>query len=148
MAVKNVLGTVATAVAAGGLANKQLAGLIDGRVKAMIDSYTSDASEDAGSTIKFGRTVPTGANVIAVLLACSTAQAAVTISVGDSGSGRSAKYASASTAFQSGAASLLAALDTGHVVGSVASDNQILVTTAGATLAVGVWTAVILYTLD
>ncbi len=143
-----VSGVVATAVAAGGLSNKQLSGVIDGRVKAMIDQYTSAGTEGVGTIIKMGQVLPTGANVIGVLLACTTAQAAVTISVGDQGSGRSAKYASASTAFQSAAASLLAALDTGHIVGAVTSDNQIILTTAGATLAAGVWTAIILYTLD
>ncbi len=148
MAAVNVKGVVATAVAAGGLSNKVLQGLIDGRVKCMIDQYTSDTTEGVGSTIKMGQLLPAGANVIGVLLACTTAQAGVTISVGDSGSGRSAKYISASTAFQSAAASLRADLDMGHVVGTVTSDNQILLTTAGATLAAGIWTAIILYSAD
>ena len=141
-----VLGTVATAVAAGGLSNKQLSGLIDGRVKANIDTYVAVGTEASGTVIKVGSVLATGANVIAVLVVGSAASAALTVSVGDGGSGT--RYVSASTAFQSAAASLLAALGAGYIVTGSGGDGQIQLTTGGATLAAITLTVITLYTLD
>jgi hypothetical protein len=84
MGAVNVLGVVATAVAAGGLANLVGRGLIDARVKVNIDSYVADTSEVVGSTVKLGSPLPAGARVIAIILEVSVAQAGLTVTLGDS----------------------------------------------------------------
>ncbi len=143
---QDVLAVVRTAVAAGGLANKVTQGLIDGRVKVMHDYYVADASEALASTIKFGKNLPAGAKVLAILLTSSVAQSSVTISVGDGAS--AARYVTAgSTTLQTALAPLLA-LGLGYIIGTTTSDNYILVTTAGATLTAGTIYCTILYTSD
>lgn len=143
----DVRAVVNTAVNTGGVLNKVLQGLIDGRVKANIDKYTALGTEAAGSTIKFGKALPTGSNIIGHILVCDGATASLTMSVGDADS--ATRFLNASTAFQSAANYALALLGAGRVVGTSTSDNQPLVTTGGATLTVGhIWTLITLYTND
>lgn len=137
-------GTVATAVAAGGLSNAVLQGLIDGRVKAMVENYTIAGTEASGSTIDIGGILPKGANIIAILLTASAAQTALTTSVGDDGS--ATRYGSALTGLQT-ANSVVVVPGKNYVVTGT-NDTQIVLTTGGATMTAGTLYAVILYTND
>lgn len=143
--MSNVLGTVATAIAAGGETNWLLQGLVDGRVKAMIDTYTALGTEAAASTIKMGALIPTGANVLAILLSSSAATGGLTVSIGDSGS--ATRYASASTSPATAGSYLYGGK--AYVTGTNTGDTQLLLTTGGATLGVGlIITTVTFYTFD
>lgn len=137
-------GTVATAVASGGVTNKLLRGLIDGRVKAMVETYTILGSELSGSTITLGGVLPVGANIIKIELSVSAAQTSATMSVGDAGS--ATRYASALTGCQT-AVTIFSAPGKAYVITGT-SDTQILITTGGATLTAGTLYATILYTND
>ena len=137
-------GTVKTAVDAGGLSNAMLQGLIDGRVKCNLETYTILGSELSGSVIKVADLIPAGANIIAILLTVSVAQSAATFSVGDANS--ATRYASASTLLQT--AGIYVIPGKNYVVGTVATDNQILLTTGGATLTGATLDVAILYSHD
>ena len=148
----NVLGVVATAIATGGVSNWQLPGLIDGRVKCMIDKYTvvSGSEPTTGSTIKFGAQLPIGANVIAIILSASTAQASLTFTLGDAAS--ATRYiASANSGLATAVLPVIASgqgyVVTGHVSAD-GDDQQIVLTTGGATMTAGVITCAVLYSLD
>ena len=155
MAVADYFGAVATAVAAtastGGPANWQLSGVVDGRVKCMIDSYTALGTETAGKVIAMGPVLPTGANVLAIILTASVSKGSLTMSIGDYAS--PTRYKSATTDVATAGTYFYGGK--GYVIGTAAnatvitSDNQILLTTAGATLdAATVYTVIVLYTLD
>jgi hypothetical protein len=157
MAVGTLYGVVATAAAAGGLANKQLSGVIDARVKAMIDSYvTTGANEDISSTIAVGQVIPKGANILNIIISVSASlgSGSTTLTVGDTGSGRAAAYL---TAFACSGAVIYDMTGTygvaagfQYVVGTLTGDNQILLTTAGAhnTTASVTIKVIVLYTMD
>lgn len=127
----------------------QLPGLIDGRVKVLLDTYTGlGTGEDAGSVITFA-TLPTGANILQIFIGTSVATSSLTVSVGDADS--ATRYVSASTTLQSTAGlyplTALGALP--RVVGTSTYDNRIIWTTAGAALGTGtVYTLMVLYSLD
>lgn len=143
-----LLGTVATAVAAGGLSNKVLSGLIDGRVKVLLDDYTIDgATEVIGTTITVGGLLPKGANVIAILIHVSAAQTSATLSIGDDED--ATRYASADDSIQTAGAALFSGQNyvTDDTTPST-TDRQIVLTTAGATLTAGELTVAIFYSID
>jgi len=145
--MSDVKGVVATAVNTGGLSNAVLSGLIDGRVKCLIDTYTIAGTEVAGSTITLGGKLPKGANVIAILLYVSANQTAATISVGDLE--LATRYASAITSLQTAGSYLIGGKN--YVVDltvAATPDNQIVLTTGGATLTAGTLQAAILYSID
>jgi len=145
-------GTVKTAVDAGGVANKLAQGLIDGRVKVMLDSYTvvSGSEPISGSTLKLGSTLPTGANIIAIMLAASAAQTSLTVSIGDADS--TTRYASAHTGLQTAAGgaanSIVMVSGLNRVVGTSTNDNIIYLTTGGATMTAGIIYYAVFYTMD
>ncbi len=140
--------TVATAVAAGGLSNKVLSGLIDGRIKCMIDTYTIGGStEVSGSTIDIGGKMPKGANVIAIIIFVSTNQTSLTVSVGDDES--ATRYASAITSLQTAGTYLIGGKN--YVVDLTTAstpDDQIVITTGGATMTAGTLQVAVLYSID
>lgn len=138
------LGVVNTAIAAGGVSNKVLQGLIDGRVKCNIETYTILGSELSASTIAIGAALPVGANVIGIILQVSAAQTSLTASVGDAGS--ATRYASAITGLQT--ANVIVFVPGKNYVITGTSDTQILITTGGATASAGILNAVILYSKD
>ena len=141
------VGTVATAVAAGGLSNAVLSGLIDGRVKCMLETYTILGSEASASTIDIGGLLPKGANVIAIILTVDAAQTTATFSIGDDES--TTRYASASTSLQSAGTYVYGGNN--YVVDMTTTttpDNQIVLTTGGATLSAGTLYAAVLYSID
>lgn len=138
-------GVIATAVAAGGVANQQPQGWIDGRVKCMIDQIVLAGSELSGSTISLGAIpLPDNSTIIAILLSSSVAQTSLTASVGDAGSGT--RYATASTGLQT-ANSLVQVPGKGYVTTGT-SDTQLVLTTGGATATAGTITSIVLFTHD
>lgn len=142
---QDVIAVNRTAWAAGGLANKIGAGLIDGRVKVMYDYYTITGTEAAASTIKVGASLPKGASVLAIGLQVSAAQTSLTLSIGDGNS--ATRYATTHAALQT--AGVIAWFSgIGYVIGTATSDNYILLTTAAATATAGVLYVIILYTTD
>ena len=138
-----VVGDIATLCAAGGLANKSLNGNIDGRVKVSFDTYTC-ASLAQGSTIKMCQVLPTGAKIVNIKVQNAALGGSVTFSVGDSNT--AARYISAADG-NSAAAWKEATAGMGYVIGTASGDNQILITTAGAT-ATGLITIEVTYTMD
>jgi len=146
MAAVNVRGRINTLVNTGGQSTI-LQGFIDGRVKSMVDDYTADATEDAGSTIKVGGTLPTGAKIVGVQISNTAQAASVTLAVGDSDDPDRyiTAYAADSVRFNND----LNDTGNGYVVGTNSGDNQVLITTAGATLtASDVIKVVIFYVMD
>lgn len=139
-----VLGTVATAVDTGGLNNAVAHGFMNARVKAMLDSYTIAGTEAAASTITLGGLLPTGARVIAILLYVSASQTSLTVSVGDDAS--ATRYGSALTSLQTAGTYLIGGKQ--YVVGTASGDNQLVLTTGGATATAGTLQATVLYTID
>jgi len=141
------LGEVATAVAAGGLSNKVLSGLIDGRVKAMVDSYTILGTETTAKTISLGGIMPIGANVLAIQLYVSAAQTSATFDVGDAEDVD--RYAAASTSLQTAGTYIFSGKN--YITDDTtptSTDRQILLTTGGATLSAATLEAVIYFTID
>jgi len=144
--VQNVSGVSQTAIDAGGLAQQLAAGMRDGRVKVCLDSYVADGSESAGSTIKFGGELPAGAKIIAIILSASVAQSSLTCKLGTSYNDDEFA-ATGNTTLQ---AALTAWIEhgKGYVVGTVALDDQVLLTTEAATMTAGTIYCAILYTKD
>jgi len=149
MSVTALVGVNATALAAGGLSNKLLAGLLDARVKADFDTYiTVGTIEDGTSTIAMGRVLPKGANIVDVILYLSKAlTSSVTLSVGDSNAATRYLNAVATTAAIAVHANLVGE---GYIIGTNSGDNQILVTFNSANNAVtaAVIGVCVLYTHD
>jgi hypothetical protein len=148
-ATSTLKSAIQTILVAGGKPSTwQLPGLIDGRVKCLIDSYTAVGSgEDAGSVITFPA-LPTGANIIAIILHADTATSGLTVSVGDADV--ATRYGSALTSLQAAGSFPLTALGTlPRVVGTSTNDNKIILTTGGAALTSGVkYSVTILYSFD
>jgi hypothetical protein len=155
---QTLYGVVATAQITGGVSNWQLGGVIDGRVKVMIDTYVAVATEAVASTIAIGKQLPKGANVIAVILVSTVVQTSVTVSVGDKVT--ASRYGiAASTELQTAyspkiclpVAGVYVTTDdslTSAALPSATNDCQIILTTAGGTLVAGTITAYILYSFD
>lgn len=126
--------------------SKLLQGLIDGRVKVMLDSYVPLGTEAAASTIALGALLPAGANILAALL-ITDANASATLSIGDSN--LATRYASAQTINAAGLFWLNLIASAGYIIGTNSNDNQIIATTGGATLTINKKILVaIFYTLD
>lgn len=130
--VKTVKGTVATAIAAQGAANWVLQGLIDARVKVMLDTYVPDASEASGSKILMGQILPAGANVLGFLLS-SDANSGASVQIGDGAS--SSRYTAAISIGSAQATFQVPVIaSAGYIIGTNTGDNQIQLLTSGATL--------------
>ena len=158
-AAPDLFGLVSTQVAAGGIdtavtpTDWLLPGVIDGRVKCIIDSYTSPdgSTETAGKVISMGSKLPAGANVIAIMLSTSASTSSLAMAVGDYAN--TTRY-TASIALATADVAVIIPGD-GYVIGTTTwtttytYDNQIILTTAGATLASAqIITCVIIYALD
>ena len=140
-----VKGVNKTLVDAGGVATIGR-GLVDGRVKCMLDSYTLTTGNLAGDVIKLGGTLPAGANVVGIMLAVSAAQSSLTYMLGDGATANRYK-ATGATGLQT---AVVPVWHTGlnYVVGTATSDNVIQLTTEAATATAGVLYAAIFYTQD
>jgi len=149
----------------GGVSNWQTPGYIRGNVRCMIDYYVAVGSgEDAGSTIEFFPLLEAGTVVMGFIAYTSGTTSSLTFNLGDLDS--ASRYASASTAWQAAGSTLISSIwasaTTGpYVAGtnpvsggiftptSTDDDRQILVTTAGASLASAhVYGLIMLYTID
>ena len=155
---QTLYGVVATAALTGGPSNWQNQGVIDGRVKVMIDTYVALATEAVASTIAFGKMLPVGANVISITLVSTVAQSSVTVTVGDMVS--ASRYGiAAGTELQTAYSPHVCYPKAGVYVTtdnsvkadgtpSATNDCKIIVTTAGGTLVAGMIACYIQYTMD
>ena len=143
--VQDVLGVNQTLADAGGL-NTIAKGLRDGRIKVNYDSYTADGSESAGSTIQLCGDLPTGANIIAIMLVAETAQSSLTISVGNTADA-DVYLAAAATQLQTVDIPLVL-MGQGTIVGTATGDNDVLITTAAAALTAGNIHCCVFYSID
>lgn len=143
--VQDVLGVNQTLVDAGGLATIAR-GLHNGRIKVNYDSYTADGTEAAGSTIQLCGDLPAGAKIIAIILAAGTAQSSLTMTVGNSYDA-DAYLAAGATQLQTASVALVLS-GKGVIVGTNTGDNDILITTAAATMTAGTIYAAVLYSVD
>ena len=130
----------------GGASTRFAGGLRDARVKVCIDFLVLAGTELSGSTIKLFGVIPAGANLVGCRLYVSAAQSSLTASVGDADS--TTRYASASTGLQSAVPVTTYVPLLGRVVGTSTSDNQILVTTGGATATAATLYGELYYTTD
>lgn len=122
------------------------AGYVNGRDKSNIDYYVALGTETAGTVILMGALLPVGAKVLSVVISTSANTGGLTISVGDLDS--ATRYANAATGpATAGISSFNGIIDStngAYVIGTnpatpTATDNdqQIKLTTGGATLGVG-----------
>ena len=151
MGVGTLYGVNATLIAAGG-ESQILQGMVDARVKVMVDTYvTLGSSEDIGSTISMGPKLPTGARIIDVILSAtgSLGAGSTTLAVGDSDTAN--RYIAA-TAITADVVMHNSAKSGGvnYIIGTATGDNQILITTAGANNSTASVTikVIVLYALD
>lgn len=144
--VQTVRGLQATAVNTGGI-SQLLSGLIDGRVKVMVENYSIIGSDlAAGSTIIIGGKMPVGANVLAIVLAVSAAQTSLTFQLGDAGSAN--RYAATGhTGLQTATTPVIIG-GKNYVVATAGTDDQIRLLTEGATATAGTLYAFVLYSID
>ena len=114
-------------------ANRLTAGEFDGRVKVMNGSYEALALE-AGSTIKVGGTLPTGAKVLEIRLMCDALGGSVTLVVGDAEDPN--RYILATAMNTANKVTSINAIDgRAYVVDMTTAstpDNQVVILTAGA----------------
>lgn len=122
------------------------AGYINGREKCMLDYYVSLGTEASGSVLYMGALLPVGAKVLTIDLLSSANTASLTLSIGDLD--LATRYASADTGMQTlrikTFSGMISATNGFYVIGTnpaipTATDNdqQIILTTGGATLTVG-----------
>ena len=137
----------ATLVAAGGVSTI-IQGIVDARVKCMLDSYTLVAGTvTSGSTIDIGGKMPKGAHVIAIILFVSSAQVALTIDIGDDEN--STRYASADTSLQAIGTFVFSGKNYNVDLTTASTpDDQIVITTGGAAVTAGQLEAVVVYSQD
>ena len=143
----DVVGVTGTLIDAGGVSTI-LGGLVDARVKCMLDTYVILGSEATGSTITLGGIMPIGANVIAIGLNVTAAQSSANVDVGDAES--ATRYQTNDTGIQTAdAIKWHSGLNyvTDDTVPST-TDRRIVLTTGGATLTAGNLQFVLLYSFD
>lgn len=140
-----------------GPANWMTPGYVDGRKKVMLDFYIGLGTESAGSTINMGALLPSGAKVISIALHMNAANAGLTMSIGDLDSAtRYVTNLSCATKGIFSSTGFIDAVNGPYLVGQnpatpTATDNdqQIVLTTGGATLTVGnIYGIEINYTTD
>ncbi len=138
---------IATLLDAGGVSTIA-GGRVNARPKIDTDSYTADGgTETSGSTIDIGRHVPKGSRMVALMIFVDTAQSSLTIDIGDDES--TTRYASADTSLQA-VGTYLFSLQNYLVDLTTAStpDDQIVITTGGATMTAGQLEFVVISTID
>ena len=167
------LSTVATALnltaSLGGPQEWQLPGVINAPVRCMVDSFTPLGTEAAGAVIRFftdgvNQVLPAGANILRFDFIMSSTTSSLTCSVGDKNS--ATRYVSASTGFAGATAFSVSGVISGspYIIGTNAAttgpgtaspgtvsngDNQIILTTGGATLSAttSIISAILYFTL-
>lgn len=138
--------------------NWMTAGYVDGRKKVNLDFYVGLGTEAAGTVIYMGALIPAAAKVLNISVHTSAATGGLTISVGDLNS--ATRYGSASTGPASkGITSFTGLIDSVngfYLVGQnpatptvLNNDQQIILTTGGATLGAGtIYGVEVNYTTD
>lgn len=122
------------------------AGYVNGREKVQIDYYVALGTEAAGTILLMGQPLPIGAKILTVQITTSANTSSLTMSVGDLDN--ATRYASADTGpATKGSSSYIGVFDATngtYVIGTnpavpTATDNdqQIKLTTGGATLGAG-----------
>jgi len=117
-------------------------GLAGGKVRCFVDTYKAAGTELAGSLIEFGPELPVGARVLGLWV--YNGDGAATMAVGD--------YETAARYIASVAAGGTEYLDVAAALGyevdmttAATPDNQIVITTAAATLTVNLVTTVVCF---
>lgn len=110
-------------------------GIWGGRVRVQHDSYTINAKA-SGTVLRMGK-LPAGARVLAVLLNNDALGSAVTLAVGNEGSGQGAIFSAAASAASASDNPRVCMLSgaVAYTVGTLSGDDVITVTTGGATTA-------------
>lgn len=139
-----VKGVNKTLIDAGGV-SQILGGMIDGRVKVMLDTYALTTGNTAGDVIKLGGALPGGANVIAVALSVSAAQTSLTYKLGDQET-TNRYQATGATGLQT-AASLVIHAGLNKVI-TAGTNDQIQLTTEAATATAGTLYFAVFYSVD
>jgi hypothetical protein len=126
------------------------AGLLEGKVRVMVDSYEASAIA-AGTIIEMGKYIPKGARVIEAELITDALGASVTLIVGDYEDDN--RYITVTTCNTANLRTRLNAIDGFQyevdetTEGATSTDRQIIITTAGAT-ATGTIKLVVYYTYE
>lgn len=119
-------------------------GQIKIKTKCIKDSYALTTGNTSGDIIKLFGALPAGANISEIHLSVTAAQTSLTFNLGDSAS--ATRYASANTGLQSAAPVETIIAGSQYVIGTNSGDNQILLTTGGATATAGTLHVEIYYT--
>lgn len=128
-------------IAGSGGSNWVSPGFIKTDLKVWHDKYEA-SSVVAGKTIEVAR-LPKGAKIVGVKMCWDDLNSSVTLALGDSSDAD--RYISATSASSEGNTDALRIDGMGYVIGTADDDEQILITTAGAT-ASGTIGVTILYT--
>lgn len=141
------VGVTGTLIDAAGVSTI-LSGLVDARVKCMLDTYVILGTEIVGDTILLGGSVPIGANIIAIGINVDTAQTSANVDVGDAES--ATRYSTNDTGIQTANLMFWVSGDNYVTDDTIPSttDRRILLTTGGATLTAGNLQFVLLYSFD
>ncbi len=141
------VGVTGTKIDSGGVSTI-LGGLVDGRVKCMLDTYVILGSEIVDDTLLLGGIMPIGANVIAIGLNVDTAQTSAQVDIGDAES--TTRYATNSNGIAT--ADLIEWTSGDNYVTDdttpSTTDRRILLTIGGATLTAGNLQFVLIYSFD
>ena len=141
---------IAAAMVAGGVSNWQTPGYIRGNVRFMVDWYVGTSSDTAGSVISMFPPLDAGSMILFFILGASASTGSLTFSLGDSGS--ATRYLSAGTGIATAGSNIIPTLEasTGpYIIGTNTGDNQIIITTGGATLGTGtIYSLQCFYTID
>ena len=130
--------------------NWMTAGYVDGRKKIMLDYYVGLGTELSGSTLNMCAPLPQGAMILSVSVISSANTSSLTWSVGDLN--LATRYANAGTGIATAGSNIIPTLEasTGpYIIGTNTGDNQIIITTGGATLGTGtIYSLQCFYTID
>jgi hypothetical protein len=141
---------IAAAMVAGGVSNWQTPGYIRGNVRVMVDWYVGTSSDTTGSVISMFPPLDAGSMILFFILGASASTGSLTFSLGDSGS--ATRYLSAGTGIATAGSNIIPTLEasTGpYIIGTNTGDNQIIITTGGATLGTGtIYSLQCFYTID
>lgn len=137
-----VLGVNQTKIEAGGIANLLDKGQTDARSKLVFDTYEASALA-SGSVIKVCGTLPVGAVIHNIVIMNDAMNANVGISIGDSNDANRYTIANSMTTAQVKTIDKIDGF--GYVIGTTAGDNQIYLTTNGASACTGTIKVVVKY---
>ena len=141
---------IAAAFSTGGVSNWQTPGYIRGNVRVMVDWYVGTSSDVTGSVISMFPPLDAGSMILFFILGASASTGSLTFSLGDSGS--ATRYLSAGTGIATAGSNIIPTLEasTGpYIIGTNTGDNQIIITTGGATLGTGtIYSLQCFYTID